>query len=222
MAEAQRWRGACAATLGPATEARGLLTEGEEAFYRVLGCAIVAAGQTKDQSALERCLALLVATPPSDAAAAQLKLIALCRARTSGWSSGACGRRRPAEPRADAGAHAAGRRPCGGGLAAHHPRGARALRRRLRGYVQETERAVQAHDRGATCGMREISACAGLGPAEMGEFERAVTVLRRAVDESAELGVPLVEGYALQNPGLAYCRVGSWGWRTPRSATRSR
>ncbi len=213
MAEAQRWRGAYAATLGPATEALGLLTEGEEAFYRVLGCAIVAAGQTKDQSALERCLALLVATPPSDAAAAQLKLIALCRGAHQ-----RLGQRRlqDADALLSRAQTLARTLPADGPVVAAWLHTTFAARAHFAGdwvaYVQETERAVQAYDRARdlrhACNQRVRW---GYGLVEMGEFERAVTVLRRAVDESAELGVPLVEGYALQNLGLAYCRVGELG-----------
>ncbi|MCB9630432.1 MAG: protein kinase [Sandaracinaceae bacterium] len=209
-AEAHRWLGAYAASLAHVREALPALPRGHEAYFRALGCCIVAAGQSGAIDELDAALRELIHTPAVDEAAALLRLIALCRGAHQ-----RLGQRRLQDADALlALAHTlAAQLGVDGPVVAAWLHTTFAARAHVAGdwvaYVRESERAVQAYDQARdlrhACNQRVRL---GYGLVEVGEFARAVDVLRRAVDDSAELGVPLIEGFALQNLGLAQLRHG--------------
>jgi tetratricopeptide (TPR) repeat protein len=213
-AEAQRWLGAYPASLASASAALDALDAGQEGFFRALGCCIVAAGQTGASDALDAALARIQRTPARDHAAALYRLIGLCRGAHQRLGQ----RRLP-----DADALLALAQQLANELAddqgAERPVVAAWLHTTFAarahvagdwpGYLRGSERAVQAYDQARdlrhACNQRVRL---GYGLVEVADFEGAVGVLRRAVDDAAALGVPLIEGFALQNLGLAQLRAG--------------
>ncbi len=215
-AEALRWRGDYAKSLEHASQALTLLgaqpEEGQDDALRLraLGCGIVAAGQTRQGAALEAHLVALQEHEARSPSAKLLKLIALCRAAHQRLAQR---RLRDADALLDQARWIANGIERGSPIVDAWVQTTLAARAHLVGdwlaYVHGTEAAVAAYDRARdlrhACNQRVRL---GYGLLEVGEFERATDVLTRAVDEAVELGVPLVEGYALQNLGLALLRLG--------------
>ncbi|MEZ4325472.1 MAG: protein kinase [Polyangiales bacterium] len=209
-AEAQRWLGAYAASLALADDALTDLVAGSAPYYRALGCVVVAAGQTGAHQRLDRALASLTSTTAADKSASLWELIALCRLVHQRLGQ----RRLP-----DADALLTRARTLAATLGAESPVVAAwlhttfAARAHVAGdwvaYVHGSERAVaaydDAHDKRHACNQRVRL---GYGLIETAQYEQAATVLARAVEDAAALGVPLIEGFALQNLGLAQHRLG--------------
>lgn len=203
QAEAHRWRADYGAAGEHADLALAHLPAGAAAWFQAIGNRVVASGVARDMDAVGLWAERALETQGTNDEAERLRLVALCRAAHQYLGAGDL----DAADRLIAAVVAIAERVGGSDpwttAWVETTRAARSLHAGAIGdYLEGTSAAVRAYDRAGdlrhACNQRVRL---GYGFVEVGALERAETELRAALAAAETLGVPLVEGFALQNLG---------------------
>lgn len=209
LADAHRWRGEYPEAFARAVEAADALTEGTRPWFRAVGVLFAAAGRigrASEAEAWRERVARIEAAPGAVGA----QVVALCRAATLALSAGDAARFEATLGRAQQLAEAGASGEALPRAWILTLRASWALRAGDHGaFVDGTAEAVAAYEAAGdprdACNQRVRL---GNGYVGLGDPARAELVLRDALAGARRMGLPLIEGYALQNLGHALLRQG--------------